>query len=220
VQAYEVAGFQIQGPGWLDEALFDIDAIMPADTTEAQFHAMLRNLMVDRFKMAMHREKKELSGYSLVLAKGGPKLKESTETTTPEHYDEPEKRAEATDHYGFPIVSPNAIEGRPSITLWNGNGTRLYGQQQTMRELANELQGRLQQPVRDATGLTSKYDFTLTFFPRLPAGGPIPPDLEPPGSPPRLFVALQSQLGLRLEPGKLGVETIVIDRMEKTPTGN
>ncbi len=43
---------------------------------------MLRALLADRFKLAVHRETKEMSIYELVVAKGGPKLKPSTADCT------------------------------------------------------------------------------------------------------------------------------------------
>ena len=218
VEAYEVANFQIRGPNWLDEERVDIDAVMPPHTTKTQFHVMLQNLIVERFKMAIHRETKEVLGYSLVVAKNGPRLKEPTGVTAPLAYGAPEQRAEKTDRYGLPVVSPNAIEGRPAITFWNGPaGLRLYCEQQTMRDLANDLLRRLGRPVTDATGLTAKYDFNLTFTLNLQEGRSAPDGLE---WAPDLFVALQSQLGLKLEPKKLPTGVIVIDRMERTPTGN
>jgi uncharacterized protein (TIGR03435 family) len=36
---------------------------------------MLRTLLEDRFKLAAHRESKEVPGYALVVAKSGFKLK-------------------------------------------------------------------------------------------------------------------------------------------------
>src|SRR5580704_14552460 len=47
VEACGVERFQIQGPGWLDQERFDVEATMPPETTKAQFHAMLQNLLVD-----------------------------------------------------------------------------------------------------------------------------------------------------------------------------
>jgi uncharacterized protein (TIGR03435 family) len=92
----------------------------------------------------------------------------------------------------------------------------------TMQDLANSLQGQLKRPVTDATGLTAKYNFTLNFsMEGLDLGSgriPVSPgDVEPP---PDIFTALQSQLGLKLEPKKGPVDLIVIDHIEKTPTGN
>jgi uncharacterized protein (TIGR03435 family) len=214
--AYEVSRFQIRGPGWLDEEEFDIDATMSPQTTKAEFNLMLQNLVAERFKMSIHREAVEISGYAIVLDKIGPRLRQSVETAPPQHYDAPERRADAMDRFGLPTVSPNAIEGRPEMTYWNGvGGTRLYAEQQTIRALATELRNRLQQPVTDATGLSAKYDFILTFAPI--GRTPPPSDTE---VPPDVFAAVQSQLGLRLESRKLSVEVIVIDRINKVPTSN
>jgi len=63
---------------------FEIVAIMPPETTKDQFHVMLQNLLVERFKLTMHRETKELPMYALVVAKGGPKMTESKEVPPPQ----------------------------------------------------------------------------------------------------------------------------------------
>jgi uncharacterized protein (TIGR03435 family) len=123
---------------------------------------------------------------------------------------------------------------------------RLVGQQQTMLDLANRLTAQLSRPVSDATGLTAKYDFTLTFSTEgmnAPAGpmgqaaggmmvsvAPPPPSgigggaqtagLPEADTPAGLFRAVKEQLGLMLEPKKGPVELIVIDHIEKTPTEN
>jgi uncharacterized protein (TIGR03435 family) len=62
--------------------------------------------------------------------------------------------------------------------------------------------------VKDATGLTATYDFSLDF------------SSAPESDLPNLFSALQSQLGLKLDTKKIGVEVMVIDHMEKTPAAN
>src|SRR5215472_5386755 len=66
--AYDVKTFQVQGPTWLDSARFEVNATMPPDTTTEQFHVMLRNLLVERFRLAIHRDTKELPMYSLTVA--------------------------------------------------------------------------------------------------------------------------------------------------------
>jgi uncharacterized protein (TIGR03435 family) len=80
--AYDMKNYQIVGPGWLDSEHFDINATMPPDTTKEQFQVMLQNLLLERFKMSLHREKKESATYSLEVVKPG-KLKESTAAGPP-----------------------------------------------------------------------------------------------------------------------------------------
>ena len=77
--AYGVKGFQISGPGWLDSERYDIVAKLPRGATKAEFMVMLQNLLAERFKLTLHREKKDLPMYALVVGKNGPKLKESVE---------------------------------------------------------------------------------------------------------------------------------------------
>jgi uncharacterized protein (TIGR03435 family) len=137
---------------------------------------------------------------------------------------------------GFPMLPPG-MAGRAALfgIMMNGR-MRGIAQQQTMKDLAGWLTGQLNRPVTDETGLTAKYDFTLTFSPEgLNSMGPMPMTMvgvPPPGGErgpapnandeplPNLFAAVQSQLGLRLEAKKGPVEMIVIDHMEKTPTEN
>jgi|SRR5580658_10844615 uncharacterized protein (TIGR03435 family) len=99
-----------------------------------------------------------------------------------------------------------------------------------MHELAAQLERLLDNPVMDETQLTAKFDFILTFSPEGligPGGRPIPtlPRDAPAGLEAReplrdVFSALQSEIGLKLEPKKGPVEMIVIDHAEKVPTGN
>ena len=67
IEAYDVSKFQLQGLDWLaDGALrFNVDATFPPDTTKPQFRAMLRNLLIERFHLKTHSEKKEVSGYQI-----------------------------------------------------------------------------------------------------------------------------------------------------------
>jgi uncharacterized protein (TIGR03435 family) len=87
-RAYGVKAYQISGPSTLDSERFNITAKIPAGTTKEVFLVMLQNLLTDRFKVTLHREKKDLAAFALVRAKGGPKLKVSTEpdpgATSPE----------------------------------------------------------------------------------------------------------------------------------------
>jgi len=251
--AYGVKRFQISGPGWLDSERYDIVAKLPRGATKAQFMAMLQNLLAERFKLALHWEKKDLPMYALVVAKNGPKLKESVDEPAPKEGDAPKAGGPAADgplagaamrrlpmgQDGFPVLpAGSGGRGATAVMLMNGNA-RMTANRQSMAGLAEMLSGQLELPVVDMTGLTGKYDFTLSFAPEglvgmgLPGGLPPPPPNAPapgeglPGMPsasapdaqssPNLFTALQEQLGLKLEQRKGPVDLLVIDHLERTP---
>ncbi len=75
-QAYDVQTVRVQGgPGWLDFDLYDIVAKTDkADARKEEVLAMMQALLADRFKLAVHRETKELPVYEVAVAKNGPKL--------------------------------------------------------------------------------------------------------------------------------------------------
>jgi uncharacterized protein (TIGR03435 family) len=76
--AYDMASEeQITGLDWIKsrDYMYDIDAKGTPGSSREQLQAMLRTLLQERFKMVVHRDKKEMSHYALVVAKGGPKIK-------------------------------------------------------------------------------------------------------------------------------------------------
>jgi uncharacterized protein (TIGR03435 family) len=75
--AYGVKDFQVNGPDWLDTQRFDIVAKAAGQSTEDQLRVMAETLLADRFKVALHRQTKEMQAYVLVIGKGGSKLIES-----------------------------------------------------------------------------------------------------------------------------------------------
>jgi uncharacterized protein (TIGR03435 family) len=213
--------FEIVGPGWLDTQIVQVDAAMPPDTTKQQFQEMLRNLITDRFQLKHHTETKQITGYSLVVTRNGSKMKESADQNggAPERPLRPTQRGPD----GFPIIPPSTGPTIISMTI-AGNRSRMICQQQTMQTLAHQLERMFSSTVTDATGLTAKYDFTVTFAGGTEPGGALASsssaDQTAAEPLPDIFSALQSQLGLKLEPKKVAVEVFVVDHMEKTPTGN
>ena len=207
--------YTIEGPGWLDSQAVTVDATMPPDTTRAQFREMLRNLISERFGLQYHAAKKEITGYALAVARSGSKLKESADQSEAAYVRAKPPTSRGKD--GFPIYPP--VSGKLMITAQVGDRSRIIAQQTTMEELVSDLTSQLKTTVTDATGLTAKYDFTLTYQSLEPVPQPVhmPEELEPV---PDLFVALQSQLGLKLERKPVPVEVFVVDQMKKTPTGN
>ncbi len=67
----------IGGPAWVGADSYDINASIPAEYpkwTRDQFRHMQQNLLMDRFKLLVHREPRQIPGYTLVQAKSGPKM--------------------------------------------------------------------------------------------------------------------------------------------------
>jgi uncharacterized protein (TIGR03435 family) len=207
------------GSGWISSERFDIDAKMDSSVAEAlekmskddrvlARQQMLQALLADRFKLTVHRETKELSVFTLVIAKNGFKL----------------KQAKPDDTY------PNGLKGADGRVLSNAvrlemsaGGLTLTGQAVSFDYLARTLSQQLRRIVVDKTGLAGTYDFTLHF---MPEQGGLQTEPENPSLPasadtngPSLFTAVQEQLGLKLESGKSPVEIIVIDHVER-PSGN
>lgn len=167
MNAYGVKSFQIDCPAWLNSERFDITATLPPDTTKEQLRMMLQNLLAERFKLQIHRETRELQMYSLVVAKNGPKMKESVETPPPAEGAEaplPPPVPHGGIKFGpdgLPILpKPSGPLGGVSMMMMNGK-VRMIGAKQSMEQLVQQFTGQLNRAVIDATGLTAKYDFTL-----------------------------------------------------------
>lgn len=81
--AYNVRPYQVSGPEWLNNERFDIEATIPEGASKNDVPAMMRALLEDRFKLAVHRSTSEQKVLALLAGKGGPKLKLSKATPQP-----------------------------------------------------------------------------------------------------------------------------------------
>jgi uncharacterized protein (TIGR03435 family) len=195
-QAYGVRDFQIVGgPAWLGSERYDITAKAAGPATPDQVKQMIQALLADRFKFQFHRETKELPTFALVVAKGGSKL----------------KKAEVGDDGGE----------KKGGMMRMGRGM-LDSQGIAMSGLANQLAQILGRSVIDKTELQGSYDIKLQWTPEEGEGGMMAqaaqamhPEAVPDASGPTLMMALQDQLGLKLEATKGPVEIITVDRIEK-----
>jgi uncharacterized protein (TIGR03435 family) len=224
MRAYDVQIDQISGPSWIMDNmgpnLYQVDATMPAQTTQAQFQLMMQSLLAERFHLTVHRETRTFPGYDLVVAKDGPKLKESR-------------------------PDPNAAVPGPQMLTSLGRGMiRVQAQEKSIGDLVKGMGSMIAQSlgadptdfasrkarVIDKTGLSGKYDFTLEFSCEgcrgLGSNLPLPGSdstsaSEPWGGLPTIFAALEKQLGLRLEKTPaIPLDVIVVDRVDKAPTDN
>jgi uncharacterized protein (TIGR03435 family) len=238
VNAYDVKRYQISGgPGWVDSERFDIVAKVPEGATREQVRVMLQNLLAERFKLALHRETKELPMYALVVSGKGSRLKPSTATETsspPPLPPPPGKGGLKIGADGCPEMPPVPSGRAGNFMIMTPSGACMISNGQTLEGLATQLSNQFDRPVIDQTGLKGKYDFKLRYDPASTPGGrggPMmgamvkdggPPDriVAEGDQPPAIFNALQEQLGLKLEAKKGPVELLVIDHVEKTPTEN
>jgi uncharacterized protein (TIGR03435 family) len=233
IMAYGIQGYQLSGLSVTDMDRFNIAVKVPEGATKDQVKLMWQNLLAERFKLAVHRAKKEAPVYELLVAKGGPKMQESVEAPPPSSDATPSPQLDpgpprklALGKDGFPDLPSGT-----SMAMMDGKA-RWRATKETTEQLASMLAAQLGQPVTDATGLKAKYDFTLSWATESFSGGrggaaasqpeggsPLAGTSESEGGP-TLFSAIQSQLGLRLEQKKGSIEMVVVDHVEKVPTEN
>jgi uncharacterized protein (TIGR03435 family) len=188
--AYGVRGYQIVGPDWLSSERYDIVAKASKPVGEDQLMQMLQPLLAERFKLALHRDKKDLTVYALVVDKNGSKLakaKDEGDTKigmggrrlTAQHISLAQFANLLSLRTDRPVVDRTGIVGNFDITLtW----------------------------MPDAPAVA-------------PAVGGGEPNSDN-TSDPSIFTAVREQLGLKLQAGKEPLEVLVIDHAEKIPTEN
>ena len=185
------------GPAWVSSDHFDISGKPDIDggPNTLQMRGMLEKLLIERFGLKFHYEKRELPVYALTIVKSGNKMTKSK---------------------GDP-------DGLPSM-FFQGLGI-LPVSNATMQDFSNIMQSAvLDRPVVDQTGLTGRWDFTLKWTPDDSQFGGLgvkvpPPSPDAPNAPPALFTAMPEQLGLRLDATKAPVQVLVIDALQK-PSAN
>jgi uncharacterized protein (TIGR03435 family) len=153
--AYNVHARQVTGgPSWMDSDKFDITAKpdTPGIPSMPQMQTMLKKLLADRFQLALHHDKKELSVYVLTAAKTGPKVAKSQSTGK---------------------VPGIAMTGPRTLGVMNCTMTE-FAQFLPIRVL-----NAVDRPVVDQTGLTDRYDFQLKWTPDN-AGAAAPGPDDPP----------------------------------------
>lgn len=211
-------------PKWLDSDHWDIigkadedpqpDANgkpTPPQWDDEDLEHMLQTLLADRFGLKVHMEDRPVSAYTLFADK--PKMAKG----------DPTVRTRCKNGPG-----PDGKDPRIANPALN----RLIScQNMTMAEFADILQnfagGYIYVPVKDATGLTGGYDFTLSFsgIGQLPGNGQAPPPsangtpADPSGAI-SLMDAIDKELGIKMVKEMRPVPVIVIDQVNEQPTDN
>ena len=202
--AYRVRLYQLSGPEWIATERYDINAKLSAGVSPEKLPEMLQSLLADRFGIRVHRDKKEMPVYALLVAKGGPKL----------------QRADI-DEKDCPEASLNALGPVSTSTpipdvchAFNGGmGRGLYSRASSISDLAAYVENWTERPLLDKTGIKGLYRFETkgwqpTMGPSVDTGSSAVADR------PTVFQIFEA-LGLRMEAQKGVVEVYVIDHIEK-----
>jgi len=126
------------GPSWVNSDGYDINAKIPADYpkwSQDQFRHMMQSLLAERFRLKMHRETRQISGYVLAVSKGGSKM-----------------AAARSNDNGSDFTSHNFHLKATNVTM------ELFAK----RLSRNRDIGKV---VVDKTGLTGRFDFELDWSP-------------------------------------------------------
>ncbi len=173
--AFKIKPYQVEGPDWMRVQRFDILAKMPAGATKDDVPVMLQGLLKERFKLEYHRGTKEHPIYALIVAPGGPKMKEAEPDVPVDPAAEPKPLGKGEIAFGS---GDNAVRLKQGADGTSGtaqtakvgavkysvgpDGTMHYEYEKLeMSLLADALSQFLGKPVIDMTGLKGKYHVAL-----------------------------------------------------------
>jgi uncharacterized protein (TIGR03435 family) len=215
---------RIQGPDWMtgvSSPRFDIAATLPEGTSKRQVPEMLQTLLAERFQLQLHAGSTAEPVYALVLLRDGPSMQPADAAVADE-----ESGADPIGFYGTiqdraegsaTIISSPRI-GRVKQTdtgdhlhlRWESDGITFEG----LAELLDKV-APLSVPIVDMTSRPGRYRLSLavTMPNRLP-----PDELEP--AVVRAFNDGLRKLGLQLERRRGTVPSLIVDHVEKNPSGN
>jgi uncharacterized protein (TIGR03435 family) len=197
-RAWTLTDYQVVWPDWVDAQRFavgcDVTVTFPAKTTPEQLQLMFRNLLATRFGLVTHWEDRQLKAFEVEPAETGAVLKKAANPSPP------------TD---FPKYTARTRQGEWRFSSQRGgapSGLTVRG----LLEALNQVK-ILDRPLVDRTGIEGDYDIELTAPADLQGNKP---------NPGALLKAMENQLGLKATLKTLPVRTLIIDRMDRTPTEN
>jgi uncharacterized protein (TIGR03435 family) len=248
-KAYGVKAYQVSGPSWIQSERYDVLAKLPAGATKEQIPDMLKALLAERFKIQIHHETKDHAVYALVVGKNGPKLKESA-PETPVADDGKAAQSgfsvstngaqtrvnPSSDGRGVTVKGPT---GNVAMSMGADGNMHMQASQMTITSFVEMITRFVDKPVIDETELKGKYDIGIDLsmadlqniarsagiaVPGMGGGGrggsgvaAADAASDPSGG--SVFQAVQN-LGLKLDPRKLPIDVIVVDKGDKVPTEN
>lgn len=139
--AYSIQKSQIvNAPPWFDEQTWNMEGVPDAEGAPNwhQYRIMLQKLLASRFGLQIHHDQRELSVYTLMVAKGGPRLEKSK-----------------SDPDALPDQSGHGVGSAQTMKFTNDR----------MADFAKTMQLMVDRPVVDQTNLSGRYDFSLVWTP-------------------------------------------------------
>lgn len=226
--AWNLRDHQVVGaPDWLARDRFDIVAKEPDGTfTDEQRRLMMQALLIERFKLQVHLETREMPLYNLVLLRADGRLGPDLKPTAVNCAALRKERAAGSAEPAGPARRVTLDESVPCSqrAFFGPQGVTINHSGRTLEQIAATLSTYADRTVVNKTGLTGEYDILLKFRPE--AGGPMgslaPPlstSADPSSDLATLRIAAQEQLGLRLESARGPVQVLVIDSISP-PTEN
>lgn len=201
------------GPAWIRSQEFDIVATSAAAHAPSEVALKVRELLIDRFALRARLEKQEGAIYVMKAVRGdnmlGPNLLRST--------------VDCAALIAAGQTLPQSVaDGRTPCTArqsLSGRTRMLQATAMPLVQLASMLAVAAGRDVVDQTGLAGAFDAELTWAPDIqPAPGGRDTTL-PAADDVSIFTAVQEQLGLKLEPARGPVKTLVIDAVQR-PTAD
>jgi uncharacterized protein (TIGR03435 family) len=200
-----------QLPGWVREERYDIEARAEANPTKDQMRMMVRSLLAERCKLALHEETRQVSVAALVVAKSGklgPQLQPHP-AGAPCPLDAPPTGT--TPDGRFPLLCGGLLHMRPTAP----GRVRLGGRNMTMAFLANILSSSSDggRAMVDRLGGAVRFhlEFARTVLGAVESSGETAVD----PAAPTFDQALKDQFGLKLESQKSPVTVLVLDHIER-----
>ena len=188
-------------PGWVTTEGFDIEGNSEKPVTQEELGMMLKAVLIDRFKCTFHRDMKEVSGFTLVVAPRGSKLQKASDQTA---------QSTRERNVAFTLIDERTQRQTGPAALSPRMNALLTSQKASLSTFAEYVSRFWTGPVVDRTGLEGFYSFSLKWQPDAKLGSE-----EIPRTGPSLTTAIEEQLGLKLVAGKVPVEYLVIDHIER-----
>jgi uncharacterized protein (TIGR03435 family) len=232
---------QLSAPDWVTDVNVEIHAVIPEGSAPEHIPEMLKTLLITRFGLRAHTEPRPTDVYELVVGSGGVRMQEVQAVNELDKVfpADPSRKAplleQTVDSPAGPVRGIFTGRGLIIVTdrsmyerIRTNRGTEIDAARITMAELASYLSVTVDRPVVDRTKLTGLYKFRIelppeTWTPGLVSslGVSTKPDGTPINDPSGVsaFKAVE-QLGLKLEPRRILLDTIVVDKIEKVPTEN